>query len=70
MLRRNTKHPKNILIDIKCRTRIHRYNEEDAAEDLKYSIDSDTETIVNDSDTIPYQESGSETVTGGTIQRN
>ena len=44
------------------------YNGEDVAEDLKYNIDSDTETIVNetfsnnDSDTIPYQESDSETV--------
>ena len=44
------------------------YNGEDVAEDLEYSIDSDTETIVNDtfsdndSDTIPYQESDSETV--------
>ena len=43
------------------------YNGEDVAEDLEYSIDSDTETIVNDtfsdndSDTIPYQESDSET---------
>ena len=44
------------------------YNGEDVAEDLKYSIDSHTETIVNetfsdnDSDTIPCQESDSETV--------
>ena len=44
------------------------YNGEDVAEDLEYSIDSDTETIVNDtfsdndSDTIPYQESDSEVV--------
>ena len=44
------------------------YNGEDVAEDLKYNIDSDTETIVNetfsnnDSDTTPYQESDSETV--------
>ena len=44
------------------------YNGEDVAEDLKYSIDSDTETIVNetfsenDSDNIPCQESDSETV--------
>ena len=44
------------------------YNGEDVAEDLKYNIDSDIETIVNetfsnnDSDTIPYQERDSETV--------
>ena len=44
------------------------YNGEDVAEDLEYSTDSDTETIVNetfsdnDSDNIPCQESDSETV--------